>query len=256
MARQGRVRGLGILILSLTAGLALGGRAAVAQPVTGFTDHFPLDECTFSSTGRNEHFSLHPGDTLHFQGETEEGEAVDLVITVLNKTRTVTLKTEDGDQRVKTRVIEERETVDDQLVEVSRNYFARCAETNDIYYFGEAVDIYEDGEIVSHDGAWVTGQGGALPGIAMPGTFLLGSRYLQESAPGVARDRAEHVAMGLSITTSAGSFKDCAEVHETSALEPGASSRKVYCPDVGLVIDDEVELVDFDVADDGPSPRR
>jgi hypothetical protein len=250
MARQGSVRGFGILILSLTAGLALGGAAVAAQPATGFTDHFPLDDCTFSSTGGNELFSLHPGDVLHFEGESEDGETVDLVITVLNKTRTVTLRTEDGEQRVKTRVIEERESVGGELAEVSRNYFARCAETNDIYYFGEAVDIYEDGEIASHEGSWVTGQGGASPGLVMPGTFLLGSRYFQERAPGVALDRAEHTAMGLAVTTPAGAFKDCVEVRETSALEPAATSRKVYCPDVGLVIDDEVQLVDFEIADD------
>jgi hypothetical protein len=250
MARQGSVRGLSLLILSLATGLALGGSAAAAQPATAFTDHFPLDDCTFSNTGRNEYFSLHPGDTLHFKGESEDGEAVDLVITVLDKTRTVTLRTEDGEQRVKTRVIEERESVDGELAEVSRNYFARCAQTNDVYYFGEAVDIYEDGAIVSHEGSWLTGQGGALPGLVMPGTFLLGSRYFQENAPGVARDRAEHVAMGLNVHVPAGSFKDCVQIHETSALEPGAESTKVYCPDVGLVIDDEVQLVDFDVADD------
>ena len=45
-----------------------------------------------------------------------------------------------------------------ELVEVSRNFYARCTQTGDIYYFGEDVDIYEDGVVVSHDGAWLAGK--------------------------------------------------------------------------------------------------
>jgi hypothetical protein len=37
-------------------------------------------------------------------------------------------------------------------VEISRNYFAMCKPTSNAIYFGEDVDIYEDGEIVSHEG--------------------------------------------------------------------------------------------------------
>ena len=85
----------------------------------------------------------------------------------------------------------------------------------------------------------------AEPGIIMPGTFLLGSRYFQEIADGIALDQAEHTAMGLEITVPAGTFTDCVEVTETTPLEPGAVSLKNYCPEVGLVIDDVLELVDY-----------
>jgi hypothetical protein len=77
----------------------------------------------------------------------------------------------------------------------------------------------------------------------MPGTFLLGSRYFQEQAPGIALDRAEHVEMGLTVETEAGTFKRCVRVIETTPLEPGAESEKIYCPGVGLVLDNEVQLV-------------
>jgi hypothetical protein len=146
---------------------------------------------------------------------------------------------------VTTRVVEEREFEDGEPIEVSRNFFALCEKTNDVYYFGEDVDIYEDGEVVSHDGAWLAGRNGAKPGIVMPGTFLLGSRYFQEIAPGVAQDRAENVAMGFKVETPAGRFSQCVEVTETSPLEPGAESTKVYCPGVGLVRDNDLELVEI-----------
>lgn len=222
-----------------------------AAPVSDFTVDFELDECTFVHEGRNPYFSLVPGDELLLEGD-DDGEAVVVRIRVLNATRTIKLRTEDGEQlRVVARVVEEREWVDDELVEVSRNFFARCKETNDIFYFGETVDIYEDGQVVSHDGAWLAGKNGALPGVIMPGRFLVGSRYYQEIAPGVALDRAENKTMGMEIDVPAGSFEDCVEIIETSPLDgPGHESRKVYCEGIGLVVDGDAELTDFDVEDD------
>lgn len=59
---------------------------------------------------------------------------------------------------------------------------------------------------------------------------------------GVAQDRAEHTAIIGEVTVPAGAFQGCVEVTETSPLEPGHESVKVYCPGVGLVIDGEMEL--------------
>jgi hypothetical protein len=131
------------------------------------------------------------------------------------------------------------------LLEVSRNFFAICCRANAVYYFGEEVDIYEDGEIVSHDGAWRAGRDGARPGIMLPGTFLLGSCYYQEIAPGIAMDRAEHVAMGLTIETPAGLFENCVAIRETTPLDPEEEGSKFYCPGVGLVVDEELELLAY-----------
>lgn len=211
-----------------------------------FTADFRIEDCELEADGRNAYFSLIPGDQLVLTGE-DDGEEVVVQITVLQQKRTVTFTTEKGRTlRVKTRVVEEREWVDDELVEVSRNYFARCDQTGDIFYFGEAVDIYEDGEIASHDGAWLAGIGGAQPGVIMPGSYLLGARYFQERAPG-AMDRGENTAMGLTVATPAGTFHDCVEVIETSPLEPGHESLKRYCPGIGLVQDGDAVLEEFDL---------
>ena len=233
-----------------------------AQEEPAFTDVFPLEECRFSDTGRNAYFSLVPGDQLVLEGE-DDGETVLLHVTVLKDRQWITFRTEDGIRLpVRTRVVEEREWVDGELVEVSRNFFARCKQTGDIYYFGEDVDIYEDGVIDSHDGAWRAGFDDALPGLIMPGTYLLGARYFQEIAPGVALDRAEHVAMDLELDLPAGDFDDCVEIVETSPLEPGSQSVKRYCSGVGLVFDSGAELVRYrrmrnrDDDDSAGRPRR
>ncbi len=135
--------------------------------------------------------------------------------------------------------MQEFETVDGEVEEISRNYVASCEPTQDVYYFGEDV---EDGDGNPLPDAWLAGRDGARPGILMPDqAFLLGSRYFQEIAVN-AKDRAEHTALGLEIEVPAGVFRNCVEVTETTPLENG-ESIKFYCPNVGMVVDGDLELV-------------
>lgn len=253
MRRQRRISRTSAVVAALALLLAGAGPLAVtAGAVPQYTSRFALDDCAWSNSGRNQYFSIRPGDWLLLEGR-DDGELVRVQITVLNQTKRITFTDVEGASlTVYARVVEEREWRNGELVEVSRNYFARCIQTGDIYYFGEDVDIYEDGVIVSHDGTWLagtnTGQGAAQPGLIMPGTFLLGSRYFQEVAPGVALDRAEHVKMELTVKTPAGTFDECVEVKETTPLEPGSVSTKIYCAELGLVTDNAVKLVQFHIA--------
>jgi hypothetical protein len=221
--------------------------AEEAEP--DFTEDFPIEECTFTPYGGNDFFSLMPGRRTYFDnssclaaGDCDDRE--DLVISVTRELKKIWLE-DDGKRRpIWARVIEERERENNELKEISRNYFAMCVPTRDVYYFGEDVDIYEDGRVVSHDGAWLAGKDGAEPGIIMPESgYILGQRYYQELAPGVALDRAEHVANDLEIDLHAGNFDDCIEVTETTPLEPRSESTKVYCPGVGLVVDSDLEAI-------------
>jgi len=211
-----------------------------------FTTDFNIGACTFSSIGRNAYFILEPGYELFYEGN-DDGEEVELRIRVLRDTVAINVP---GFGSVVARVVEEREWADGELKEVSRNFFAFCRQTGNVFYLGEDVDIFEDDGTVSHDGAWRSGRNGAKPGVVMPGSFLLGSRYYQEIAPGVALDRAENTLMGLTIDTPAGRFKNAVEVIETSPLEPGHQSRKVYAPGVGLLIDGALRLASYGHEDD------
>lgn len=216
-----------------------------AQADGDFTSDFAIDRCGFvNSGGQNPYFSLQPGHRLVLEGD-DDGETLRLEITVLAATKTVELVAPGGRaMRVVTRVVEEREWVDGELHEVSRNWLARCRQTNDVFYFGEEVDFYENGQIVDHHGSWEAGVDGAQPGILVPARFLLGARYYQELAPGIALDRAENVEMGLTLNLAGRRMRDCVAVAETSAMESGESA-KVYCPGVGLVMDDDIELTSF-----------
>jgi len=210
---------------------------ALADEFAGWTSVFATEKGALVSTGRNAFFILEPGYQLVLENDKER-----LVITVLNETKRV-----DG---VETRVVEERETNDGQIVEVSRNYFAISTRTGNVFYFGEDVDIYKSGKVSSHDGSWLSGINGARFGLMMPAVPLLGARYHQEVAPKVAMDRAEIVSVNETFKTPAGEYKNCVKIKETTPLEPDVGSKH-YAPGIGLIQDSSLKLVRHGTADAG-----
>ena len=203
------------------------------KPAKKFTDSFNLDSCSFSTTGRNQFFILEPGYQLILEGK-EDNEATKLVITVLNETKKI--------GNIETRVVEENESVNGQIVEISRNYFAFCRQTNSIFYFGEDVDNYKNGEIRNHEGAWLA-EGKNKPGLLLPGSILIGSRYYEEIAPGIAMDRAEIIGTTENLKTPAGDFTNCLKIEETTPLSPKEKEYKIYAPGIGLIRDGNLLLV-------------
>lgn len=214
----------------------VGGGGLLTSPQapskTGWVDTFAVDKKDFASVGSNDYFRLEPGYFLVL----EKGK-VRLVITVLDETKLV-----DG---VETRVVEERESKGGALLEVSRNHFAFNTADRGVYYFGEAVDIYKDGKVVGHEGEWESGRNEARFGLMIPGEPEVGAKFYQEYAPGVAKDRAEVVALDATIKTPAGEFKGCLKFVETTPLEPFARESKIYAPGVGLVKDGSLLLVEY-----------
>lgn len=220
-----------VVMLGCAALVACSHSKNSADPAQdGWQQEFTVNKADLSSTGTSRYFRLEPGNQLVF------GEGKDtLTITVLNETKMV-----DG---VETRVIEEREMKDGKPAEISRNYFAIDKKTGDVYYFGEDVDIYKNGKVASHEGAWLSGVKGAKFGLMMPGEPKVGQRFYQEQAPGVATDRAEIASTSETVTTPAGTFRDCVKTNESSSLESG-TAHKWYAPGVGLIKDgDEFILV-------------
>jgi hypothetical protein len=206
------------------------------QTTEGWMTSFDLESCDFVSRGENGYFVLEPGYQVILGGQ-EDGEELQLVMTVLNETKVV-----DG---VETRAVEEKETEGGNLVEVSRNYFAMCKPTNNAIYFGEDVDMYEDGKIVSHEGAWLAGENGSKAGMIMPGKVEVGMKYFQEIAPGVAEDRAEIVSVNDTLDTPAGTFKQVLKTEETNPLKPGEKEFKFYAPGIGLIQDEAIKLIKY-----------
>ncbi len=215
--------------------IAPAAKAAGGEQEKKWTRSFGQADCTFSSVGRNRFFSLQPGDRLVLQSDTEK-----VTITVTNKTKKI--------GGIETRVIEEREEVNGKLKEISMNFFAICKEHGDVFYFGEEVDIYKEGSIVRHSGAWRADEKNSQAGIIMPGTILLGARHYQEIAPN-AMDRAEIISDDVTMKTPAGTFTNCIRVEETTALDPDEKCYKTYAPGVGLIQDEDLLLIKYHLKD-------
>ena len=169
------------------------------------------------------------------EGE-EAGALVRLEVAVLDQTEIV--------GGVTTRVVQEREWVNGALIELSRNFYAEATDGT-VCYFGEEVDIYENGQIISHEGAWRADAPGNRPGIIMPADPQPGMMFQMEGAPGVAEDQGTIKSSGR-IRVPAGSFSKTIRVEEFNPLD-GGSGRKVFAKGVGLVVDPPVALVTFQV---------
>jgi hypothetical protein len=205
-----------------------------------------LDLCdpaqhTFTADVSNPYFPL-PIDRVWAYSGKEQGENIGLQITVLNETEMFNFG---GGQTVTTRVVEEREWADttadgvfdplnEQLIEVSRNYFAQT-EAGTVCYFGENVDIFENGG-VSHEGAWRAdgrkGLPGTAPGIFMPAEPQRGMTFQQEVAEGVAQDLATITNVGKTTIT----------VRDFNPLD-GSTGTKVYEQGTGLIQDGPLRLI-------------
>jgi hypothetical protein len=188
--------------------------------------------------------------------DCEEFEAV--AVSMLADTQTVNGQA--------TRIMEEREWVGEfgeepELAEVSRNFVIMCPNTQDVYYFGEDVCLNAEDEdaleaplygghynceadgMLYGTGAWRAGLGDDEAGLLFPGgTFLLNAAYFQELAS-VALDWAMNAEAGLS---EAG-FEDCVMALDRNLLEDPKSKEegdeKIYCPDIGIVMDEDLEFV-------------
>jgi len=213
--------------------VAVAGQVAGQKPPREWQQAFAVNAADLATIGENPFLILKPGYQLTLEGR-ESGRTVRLVVSVLDDTKVV--------GGIEARVVEERETENGVLVEVSRNYMAIHKTTHDVYYLGEDVDVYKGGKVANHEGAWLHGTGGAKLGLLMPGAPVVGQRYYQEVAPKVAMDRAEVVSLSERVTTPAGTFEKCLKTEETTPLEPGRES-KLYAPGIGLITDGSLVLI-------------
>jgi hypothetical protein len=207
----------------------------------------PTPNNTFSLNINNPYFPLPVGHQWVYTGK-EQGESIGLQITVLDQTERFRF----GNRTITTRVVEEVEWLDangdgvidpaEELIEVSLNYFAQT-QAGTVCYFGEDVDIYEDGEIVSHEGAWRADDPGNAPGIFMPAAPERGMTFQQEVAPGVAEDTATILKFGT-VSVPAGEFTNAMTVRDFNPLD-GSRDTKAYSPGVGLIVDGPLSLLSY-----------
>lgn len=204
--------------------------AACADGGDGERPASTLDPADFQARVDNPFFPLISDGTLVYEGEeadAETGETVEIRIesTVLSET--------DDVAGVEVTVVEVKDFEDGELVESTLDYYAQHKDGT-VYYLGEVVDEYDEGEVVGHGGQWLAGEGDNQPGIFMPAEPQVGDEFEQERARGVAEDRSKVVAVDQTVSTPAGTFSGCIKTEDFDPLGD-VTEFKFYCPDVGLV---------------------
>jgi PDZ domain-containing secreted protein len=226
---------LAVLTLVLSSCMSLKPQE-VKTPSSEWQEEFNLTDRKLSNSGEAQYFILEPGFEIVLASKNAE-----LVITVLDETKSI--------NGISTRVVEERETFNGELYEISRNFYAIDQESGDAFYFGEEVDFYTNGVITGHSGEWLAYENENRPGLIMPAKPVVGMKYYQEIAPGVAMDRAKVVSVSETFTTPAGEFENCLLTQESSQVEPTAIEYKTYCPGTGLVQDQSMTLIRYGYKD-------
>ena len=145
------------------------------------------------------------------------------------------------------RVVRDTVKVNGSVIEDTFDWYAQD-DNGHVWYLGEDTTEYSNGVATSKHGAWEAGVNNALPGVVMLQQPYKGYTYRQEYLAGEAEDIAEPVSLNETVTVPAGTFTGCLKTREGSAIEK-AEAFKYYCPNVGLVLEEEdgerVELIEY-----------
>jgi hypothetical protein len=149
-------------------------------------------------------------------------------------------------QMVACRILEEVAIEDEEVVEISQNFFAQ-ADDGTVYYFGETVDIFENGMLVSNEGSWLVGGPtlptdpittfpAADPAEFMPASIQVGQTWKPEDLlPLFPLDETvEAIKLDKTVVTPAGRFTGCLKVLESTELND-ETENKWYAPGVGVI---------------------
>jgi hypothetical protein len=184
-------------------------------------------------------FPLGPGTVFTYKSQTADGLET-IVVTVLPEKKNVA--------GVSCTVVSDIVSIGGKVIEDTHDWYAQDKDGN-IWYMGEDVSNYENGELVDHEGSFEAGVDGAKPGIIMMANPVLEMPYRQEYYFNVAEDWGKVIAKGVSVTTTYGTFNNCIKTADWNAIEPDAPIEfKYYAPNVGLVkeeIDGSSENVDL-----------
>ncbi len=133
-------------------------------------------------------------------------------------------------------VVRDTVSVDGEVSEDTFDWFAQDKDGN-VWYFGEDTKEYEDGKVVSTEGSWEAGVGGAKPGYVMLAAPKVGDTYRQEYFPCHAEDMAEVLSLDESVSVPYGNLENCLKTRDYSPLEPAANENKYYCPGLGVALE-------------------
>jgi hypothetical protein len=186
-----------------------------------------LDPADFSTNIDNPYWPMKPGSRWVYRETDAQGTKEKVVVTVTDQTRMIA-------NGIEARVVRDVVTENGTPVEITDDWYAQDSAGN-IWYLGEAVRNYENGELVDRAGSFEAGVDGAQPGIAMPADPAPGLSYRQEYYRGEAEDRGAVITVGQEqVEVPYGHFDEgVLMTRDLVPTEPGVQELKFYARGVG-----------------------
>lgn len=172
----------------------------------------------------NRYYPLPPGRVWQYRGETADGVETSFV-TVTNQSKVVL--------GITTTVVRDTVFLDGQLSEDTYDWYAQDVRGH-VWYFGEEVNNYENGQLVNNSGSWEAGVNGAVPGIIMLKQPLPGDIYRQEYLAGAAEDMGGVLQLNASVSVPAGTYNRLLVTADYNPLDEELE-HKYYARGIGLV---------------------
>lgn len=232
-----------------TAGL---GKLKLAQQ----SDRVDVDAPTFSDPTdvTNPLFPISDLQSVVFSGRVE-GRRFHTETTLLPETRFVEWA---PGQQVETLVSQYLAYIDGRITEAAIDRYAQ-ADDGSVWYFGEDVYDYRDGQVITTEGTWLAGRDGP-PSMIMPGDPQVGQVARAENIPGIAFEEVAVKKTGKTVDGPTGPVQSAMVGAETH--DDGAVSDKIFAPGYGEFFTrdrGEVEAlalaVPTDAADAPPPPE-
>jgi hypothetical protein len=231
---------LGLLILSMAAC----SPAQKANPRGEGTYAVTVTAADFVPVVDNPYYPLVPGTRWVYEAQLADGTVERNEIEVLADTRQI--------MGVTATVVHDLVYVDGQIAEGTYDWYAQDQDGN-VWYLGESVDNYENGQVVNHNGSWEWGKDGALPGILMwadPSQHL-NETYRQEYYQGQAEDQGQVQSVTEQVSVPYGMFDQVVKTYDSSLIDRKLNENKFYAMGIGVIKEtdittgEEVVLIEF-----------
>ena len=215
------------------------GSASALAPVHG--PYSPkIDVKNFVAKVDNPLWPLQPGTAYHFKGVRGTTPQTDDEV-VLHRTKRIL--------GIEATVVRDTVSEHGRPVERTLDYYAQDKDGN-VWYLGEDSFELQHGSFARASDSWLSGVGGAKPGIIMPADPRAGDSYRQEYyPPGEALDEARVLGLRAAPRVPYRAFKNALVTSEFSPLEP-QTEEKYYVRGVGEILErvvkghhEEFELV-------------
>ena len=219
---------IGLLVAGTILLLAACGDDDTVEETPANTETEVINPAEFSAELTNPLFPLSSFSKQVYEGaetdpETGETTSTRVEITVLPDEKTVA--------GVKVLVVRDDAYEDGELVESTLDYFAQH-DDGSVYYFGEDVDNYEDGELKDHEGSWLAGEGSiGLVFMAVAAVdSTIGSQKQFVTLPGWLQGRVEVLGIQIGLYPKLHHRRVRGDRHRLAAGRPQPASAAACAP--------------------------